>query len=103
MTKIRYPKNGLSSVCRGNFTDCTTNLKKANDNTDYSIPSNFAYKNYMITLRDTMKKYVNELNAIGGKIAATTKSYEDLENDLIQKTKLIKPHEVKPLGRMIKS
>ena len=101
MTKLKYPANGIHSVVKTELNTSTTHLTNASNNTDYKVPSNFAYKSYMISLKDTLKNYTKEINNITDAIIKTNKIYEDLEVDMTEKAKVINGYKVAERDRMI--
>lgn len=101
MTKLSYPKHGLSPHCQNKVAECAERLSNAANNCAFDIPSDFPHKGYLDGLGDRLRGYQNEANNIGAKITATDKSFQQLSDHLEARAGQIAPGKVVKRNRMI--
>lgn len=76
MAKINYPESeGLSGVVAAPINDAVQNLTSAKSFCNFSIPTDFAYLEYVNNLYSTINDYQNRANKIANMASSTDKSF----------------------------
>ena len=101
MTRLKYPTNGIYNTVKSELDDCIQALNSASSNSNNTIPIKFTYKGYLNSLESTLRDYLKEINEIKSKIKATSKTFEDLELDMTEKSNVIGDYKVIERDRMI--
>ncbi len=101
MTKLKYPKNGISSLCSENINNCSIELNATLQYTDYTVPSNFKYRTYMNDLPNLLSSYVKELNSILNKINTSDLNYETCEIEMTENSKSFQEYRIEERDRAI--
>lgn len=101
MSKLNYPSDGIYKYCRIDIEACSNNIKKAISNCYLDIPSDFAYRNYLRNLNNTLANYYKEINSINSKIKKVNATYETLSSNLSESVKNMVPTKIKDRDRMI--
>ena len=101
MTKIYYPENGIFKEYGDKQKLATNHLSKTANYTNYTIPSDFVYKNYLNELPELLNNLKKESNDIYNKMYKISNDYGELEKTLIENIKVIEDFEIKRRDRMI--
>lgn len=101
MTKISYPVNGIYNECGSNAKYCRTYLNNATAWTGYTVPNHFYYATTSVNLRKKVKRFYKEMNDIVNKLYNTSKTLEELELDMTEKSKAIGGFKLAERDRMI--
>ena len=62
--KLIFPNEGLSNSVNENIHSCKYNLQNALNNCHFSVPSGFAYTNYVNSLYSEINSCIKEINDI---------------------------------------
>lgn len=80
--KLRYPEDGLVSICRGDIEDAGNHLSGASSDTAFDIPSGFSQRDYLYGLGGKIRGFRDRLNGIGSKIQDTDRNLQEMEKEL---------------------
>lgn len=100
--KLIFPNEGLSNSVNENIHSCKSNLQNALNNCHFSVPSGFAYTNYVNSLYSEINSCIKEINDIKGKIKDTDTRLDNLNEELSKNIETLPSSIIKERGRIIK-
>lgn len=100
--KLVFPNEGLSNYVNENIHSCRVNLQNALNGCNFSIPSGFAYTNYVNSLYSEINSCLKELDDIKSKIKDTDTRFDNLNEELSKNIENLPSSIIKERGRIIK-
>lgn len=101
MSKISYPAEGLYKYTKFHTENVASQMQRASNNFPLNIPYDFAYRKYLLSLRDTINNFYKEINQIDDKIQKADTNYNNLENSLSKAASDIMVKKITERDRMI--
>jgi hypothetical protein len=102
MTKVSYPFAGLLSSTTPYFTKTNQHLTNAINNCSFDVPSGFSYAGFVNGLSGEISDFAKEIKDIKAKTKVTDVMYDNLENKLVESTKVLPSNILEPRDRLIK-
>ena len=101
MSKINYPSEGINIISR-DLIDKSKHYLSGNLNVSFDVPSDFAYRSYILKLNTKSSNFYKELVSIGNAIYDSNRRFADLSEDLTSETHKLVSSKINVRGRMIK-
>ena len=103
MSKISFPKDGLTQLTSGAIANCKDYLSQAASECYFDVPSDFGHKDYLWGLRSKINEFNSELILIRQKISTTDHSYANITSRASMRIrKYERPPRIKPRERLVK-
>lgn len=103
MSKVIYPETeGIYSLVEASMMEPIKALKNASESCSLSIPSNFAYINYLRGLPKTLASFVKDANEVVSLAKEIDNNFMQVINNLNDKCSSLDDSLLKPRERLVK-
>ena len=102
MTKLIYPEDGLYNKIKDSNNMAVNDLELSMQYTNFNIPADFNYRNYLLNLSNNLKNIKKEINLISDKIKINDSYLENTVNDLVNSAKTIDKDKINLRENLIK-
>ena len=102
MSKLNYPANGLYILVKPHEERFNEHMSEAISNSNFDIPSDFQYKNYLDSLSDTLREYYSRKNEITSKIRRTDAIFSNISDVFTVRASRIITPEINKRERLIR-